>query len=293
MKDLFAQFLKEKQFLNGISLKTIRSYQQAFNAYQRVLTKVRLRPDWAEALPTKDTLKDFVIGMRESGLSPGACNVYIRSINSFLSWLEENGYVTEPLRLRQLPQPKKVIPVFTEAHVQALIRFKPKGQFEWRLSTLVCLLIDTGARIDEVLTALVSNTDLDNLVVKVRGKGDKERLLPISVEMRKILWLYLSRHRFKVGDYLFPTRDGNRLEYHNTLRDIKDLCNRLGIDGVRLSPHGFRHFYSITYMRSGGDIYRLSRLLGHVSVKTTEIYLRSMGVDRHESNKQLSPLSRH
>ncbi len=112
--------------------------------------------------------------MRESGLSPGACNVYIRSLNSFLSWLHEGGYVTEPLRLRQLPQPKKVIKVFADKHVPALIRFRPKGAFEWRLYALVCLLIDTGARIDEVLPALVSNTDLDQLFVKVRGKGDKE-----------------------------------------------------------------------------------------------------------------------
>jgi integrase/recombinase XerD len=233
--------------------------------------------------------------MRESGLSPGACNVYIRSMNSFLGWLHEGSYVTEPLRLRQLPQPKKVIAVFTEAHVQALIRFRPKGRYEWRLHALVCFLIDTGARIDEVLTASVSNTDLDNLVVKVRGKGDKERLLQISVEMRKILWVYLSRHRFKVpSDYLFPTRDGNRLEYHNTLRDIKELCGRLGIEGVRLSPHGFRHHFSVNYMRRGGDIYRLSRILGHTSVSTTQIYLRSMGIEMvQEIHQQLSPLSRH
>jgi len=127
----------------------------------------------------------------------------------------------------------------------------------------------------------------------VRGKGNKERLLPISIELRKILWVYLSKHRFKVpSDYLFPTRDGVKLEYHNTLRDIKELCSKLGIEGVRLSPHGFRHFFSVTFMRRGGDIYRLSRLLGHTSVKTTEIYLQSMGVEMvQQLHQQLSPLS--
>lgn len=114
LHELFAKFLKEKTFLVGISPKTVRSYKQAFNAYQRVLSSMRTQ---ANELPTKDTLKDFVIGMREAGLSPGACNVYIRSINSFLTWLRENNYVTEPLRLRQLPQPKKVIKVFSESHV--------------------------------------------------------------------------------------------------------------------------------------------------------------------------------
>lgn len=94
------------------------------------------------------------------------------------------------------------------------------------------------------MTARVSGMDLDQLHLKVIGKGNRERPLPISLEMRKILWVYLSRHRFNVGDYLFPIRDGCQLEYNNTLRDIKELCGRLGIEGVRLSPHGLRHYYA-------------------------------------------------
>ena len=138
-----------------------------------------------------------------------------------------------------------------------LFGFDHREQFEWRLYALVCLLIDTGARIDEVLTALVSNTDLDNLVVKVRGKGNKRTALPISVEMRKILWVYLLNIGLRfLLTICFPTRDGNKLEYHNTLRDIKELCGRLGIEGVRLSPHGFRHSFQSNYMRRGGEIYR-------------------------------------
>lgn len=116
MKELFERFLKEKEFLAGVSPKTIRSYRQAFNAYQKVLSGSGnvSRDD----VPTKDILKDFVIGMREAGLSPGGCNVYIRSMNSFLTWLHEGGYVTEPLRLRQLPKEKKIIPIFSEKHIQ-------------------------------------------------------------------------------------------------------------------------------------------------------------------------------
>jgi site-specific recombinase XerD len=98
--ELFERFLKEKQFLANISPKTVRSYRQAFNAYRRALGQ---SDGGCSAEVTKDSSKDFVIGMRESGLSPGACNVYIRSVNSFLTWLHSEGYVTEPLRLRQLP----------------------------------------------------------------------------------------------------------------------------------------------------------------------------------------------
>jgi len=244
-------------------------------------------------LPTKDTLKDFVVGMRESGLSAGGCNVYIRSINSFLSWLHESGHIREPLKIKQLPKPRTVIKVFSEKHVQALLKFRPKTPYEWRLHALVCLLIDSGTRIDEVLGAKVSGMDLEQLFIKVLGKGSKERWVPISIEMRKILWVYTTRHRFKVGDYLFPTKNGGRLEYHNVLRDLKTLCDDLGIEGVRLSPHGFRHFYSVNFLRRGGDLYRLSKILGHTSIKTTEIYLQSMGVEMvQEIHQQLSPLSR-
>ena len=161
-------------------------------------------------------------------------------------------------------------------------------------SYLVCLLIDTGARINEGLTAHVSGLDMDQLHLKVVGKGNRERLLPISLGMRKILWAYLSKHRFKTGDYLFPTRDGYMLEYNNMLRDIKEHSRSLGITGVRLSPHGFRHYYAVNFLRRGGDIYRLSRILGHNNLSTTQIYIRSMGVEMvQEIHQQLSPLSKY
>jgi len=104
----------------------------------------------------------------------------------------------------------------------------------------------------------------------------------------------MTRHRFKVpSDYLFPTGDGVRLEYHNVRRAIKELCQRVGIEGVRLNPHGLRHFFACNFIRRGGDVHRLSRLLGHESVNTTQIYLRSMGIEMvQEIHQQLSPLSR-
>ena len=297
MDKLFKTFLQEKQYLCNLSPKTLTSYQQSYDTYQRVLSRLSVSDNACTepglCPPTKDTLKDFVIGMRESGLSPGACNVYIRSMNSFLTWLFENGHTTDHLRLKQVKGTREPIRIFKPAHIQALIRFKPRNEYEWRLHTLVCLLIDTGARIDEVLGAKLAEADLDQLLLRVIGKGRKTRLLPISVEMRKRLWVFMNRHRFNVGDYLFSTRDGGRLNYNNTLRDIKKLCAELGIDGVRLSPHGFRHYYSVNFVTQGGDLYRLSKILGHNSIKTTEIYLSSMGVGSvQQIHQQLSPLSR-
>jgi integrase/recombinase XerD len=79
----------------------------------------------------------------------------------------------------------------------------------------------------------------------------------------------------------------------NFNRDIGRLCHNLGILNAKTSPHTFRHYFAISYLRRGGDIYALSRILGHTSVKVTEVYLRSMGIEDFQAEQQrLSPVSR-
>src|SRR5215216_7434682 len=98
-------------------------------------------------------------------------------------------------------------------------------------------LIDTGVRIDEALNLQRPEIDFDNLLIEVKGKGQKSRLVPFSNELRKVLWKWMKKHDHK---YVFPVRDGGRMRYRNFLRDLKDLCIQLGIEGLRTSPHSFR-----------------------------------------------------
>lgn len=216
--------------------------------------------------------------------------MYIRTINSFLSWLAEEGKLQSKLHLKLLPNPTKPIKGLTDQEIRSLLSFRPKGFTELRTWTLVNLLLDTGVRIDEALGILVNNVDLDNLVFRVKGKGNKERVVPLSLDLRKLVfrWTQKSHH-----SYLFATRNGSRLSYRNTYRDIKVLCAKAGVVGEHVHPHAFRHCFAVTYIRKGGDIYRLSRILGHTSISTTQIYLRSMGIEQiGENHSSLSPLSR-
>lgn len=281
MRELFNEFVKEKRFLDNLAESTIRSYTLAF--------------DWFEKLGggfSEKECKEFVLGLRENGMCPSGCNVKIRSINSFLSWCHKEGHCEE-LKIKQLKTGNIVIKTFSDNQLSAFLKFKPKTKYEWRLHTIVCLLIDTGARIDEVLS--LDNLDLDNLLIQIMGKGSKERIVPISVEMRKILFLYTTRHKFKCySKYVFPTKNGTKLSYHNFLRDFKAHCRRLGVKDVRTSFHNFRHYFAQNYLRQGGDIYRLSRILGHSSLAVTSVYLKSMGIEViREAHQQFSPLARN
>jgi integrase/recombinase XerD len=110
------------------------------------------------------------------------------------------------------------------------------------------LLLDTGCRIEEALTLERGRVDLENMLLTVNGKGQKQRIIPFSVELRKVLFKHLREHKFSL---VFCTRDGGRLSYHNMVRNYKKLCAKLKIERVS-SFHRLRHTFALNYVRSGG-----------------------------------------
>lgn len=282
IEDLIEQYIKEKRFLANLSEHTIRSYRLALKWF------VRLGGDF-----NKIALSNFVIGLKESGMNAGGCNVKIRSVNSFLTWCFENDCNPENHRIKKMRGEQVIIKTFSDAHVRSLANHQPKDEYQWRMHAICSLLIDSGARIDEILSMRLTSVNLEQLHINIRGKGGKERFVPISIEMRKVLHVYLSRKKIKCpGDLLFPTKHGTKVGYHNFLRDFKMHCHELGIKDVRTSPHGLRHYFAQNYLIMGGDLYRLARILGHANIATTQIYLRSMGIESiREAHQQFSPLS--
>lgn len=179
---MFEQFIKELQYLKNLSPLTIKSYRQAYGRYCKFSGE-------NDILPTKASLNQFVIKMREAGLKPTSCNISIRAINSYLGWLYENEFVKERLRIKQLKAERKVIEPYTDEELHKVLSFKPKDFYEHRLAVLAALLIDTGCRIEEVLTLKTSGIDLDNQLLRIQGNGNKERVVPYSFELRKLLIL--------------------------------------------------------------------------------------------------------
>ena len=122
------------------------------------------------------------------------------------------------------------------------------------------LLLDTGLRISEALGLTWERVDLDNLVLKVLGKGGKHRVVPISFECRKLLYRWKQQQRGS-GHLVFPTRSGIVTSNRNIGRDVKLLGKQAGIMGVRFSPHTFRHTFAVSYLRAGGNVLYLQRIL--------------------------------
>jgi|SRR5581483_10099187 len=167
--------------------------------------------------------------------------------------------------------------------------FRPKTFTERRTYTMVLLLIDTGVRIDEALSLTRDHLDFDNLMIKVRGKGAKERLVPMSYELRAafIRFLGLSLHRFEL---VFPTRKGTRQYYGDVYRTFAKLCQRLGIKPIGF--HCCRRTYARNYLKNDGNLFYLQASMGHSKLETARRYVEVEPEALKKAHLKTSVLSR-
>ena len=243
----FHEFIRSREYLKNVTPKTVAWYRDSFTAFQRFHPSDEY---------TKHSLERFVIALRDRGPSPISCNTYCRAINAYLRWLHDEGHVRELLRIAPLKTERKVLATFSRAQVDAFLHWKPRTFSGHRLHSLVALLLDAGLRIEEALGMRREQVDLENLLVTVKGKGQKHRVVPISLELRKVLYRWLTRNDF---DLVFPTQNGGRQTQRNILRDLKLLGRKLTLTGVRVSFHTFRHTFAVNYLRAGGNLFYLSK----------------------------------
>lgn len=192
-------------------------------------------------------------------------------VKTYLKWKGASE-----LKLGYLKTEQKKIQIFKPEDVRKLVGFRAVTSTDRRIKFLALLALDTGVRLEEALGLRRIQIDLDNLVVRVLGKGHKERLVPISHELRKVLFISLRDIHF---DYIFSTHTGTRLSRRNALRDFKNLCRKAGVTPPPRAIHALRHTFAVNYLRNGGNLLYLARILGLTKVTTTQVYLNAVSSD--------------
>ncbi len=266
----------DRKCLHNVSPQTINSYCGAWKAFQPFV-----EPAIANCT-IREGVKQAVESRLGRGLKPVSVNSYLTGIRAFVGWLVEEGVLAQRPKITLLRFERKVLETLAPAQVKALLGFRAAGANQTRAHTVACLALDTGLRISEALALRRTACDLDNLVLRVLRKGNKQQLVPISFEMRKILWRWLARHTpagIPQDGLVFGTRNNTRVTNRNALRDLKQIGAKLGLTGVRVSPHTLRHTFAVSYLRAGGNLFYLSKILVHTSVRTTERYLQSLQVE--------------
>jgi integrase/recombinase XerD len=235
--------------------------------------------------------------MREKGLKATGCNSAIRALNSYVHWANTGPEVKcspacKHPKIPELKEPQCVLPTFSDTQIRLLVEWRPKRKTERRLHLIMLFLLDTGARIGEVLKLRISDINLDDLLVTLDGKGGKQRIVPFSFELRKAVHRYISDFNRKPESLLFATMAETELGRRNVLRDVKVLCNSLGFNPPRRTLHATRHTFATGYLRRGGNVFALQRVMGHSDLETTKRYAHMTTADLQAVHERVSLLSR-
>jgi len=276
----FEAFIREKQYLTSVTPSTVEWYRRCLK--------------WLPSeYPTQSDLRDMVMRMREKGLKETGINTVIRCVNAYLHWTSGTerkcGAGCTHVRIQQLKEPRLLLPTFTEAQIKILIAWKPKSQYEKRIHLLTLLLLDTGCRISEALNLRMSDIDFDNLLVTLDGKGRKQRVVPFSYELRKNLYRFSKD--LEPESLLFATKMVTVWNRRNVLRDVKVLCKHLGFTAPGRTLHAFRHTFAVNYLRKGGSVFHLQKVLGHSTLEMTRRYANLVTSDLQSVHERLSLLS--
>lgn len=276
LDDLIESFINYLLVECGLSRNTIISYSHDLQIFTRFLLAKKIS-DFDGVRP--DTITSFIISEKNRGLSINSITraiVAIRMLYKFL--LSEGKLHMNPLALIDTPKLWKRLPEFIPVHkVKDLLSMPDtKTKLGMRNKAILELMYATGARVSEVVAIQLEWINLEYSYVKCRGKGSKERIVPLGTKAIEAIQNYLKFARSQIKNsqdsaYLFLSKTGRPLRRENIWVIVKKCALRAGIHG-NISPHKLRHSFATHLLENGADLRSVQEMLGHVNISTTQIY---------------------
>ena len=282
MNKLISQFLHYLSVGRGFSPRTIEAYQHDLNKFVEFLESIK-KADIA--IITKEDVRRF---LSEQAKTNGAITRArkLSSIKSFFKYLGREGIIAaNPVSDIEAPKlPEKEPTYLTEAEYQNLIATVRREATPFYLSrdlAIIVLLLGTGIRLSELVGLTLDRVNLEHSgrSIKVRGKGDKERIIPLTNEVVSVLGQYLKTRPDVSSNHLFISRLGDELHARSVYGLVKKYLKGTGIKKTKMGVHSLRHTFGTSLMNNGINIVVIQELLGHKKLETTRRYLHINNVD--------------
>ena len=272
----FKSFLKLEE---GLSERTVKSYESDVLSFVRVLEE-------------GGGITDFF-----TGCSNGTSLRRLSSLKRFFKFCRKRGFISwDPLDgLDRIKKEKKLPRFLLEDEVKRLIEKGPDitSPLGVRDRAILEVLYGSGLRVSELVSLKLSDLDLKKGILRVSGKGDRVRYVPINTEALRWLKKYLEEVRGRFSGlnspWLFVNRRGGKLSRQFVWKMIKNYGEKVGIDPSRLHPHVLRHSFATHLLQRGADLRSIQLLLGHASITTTEIYTHLRLKDLREIHERYHP----
>ena len=270
VENCIAEFLIEQQ-IRGNSKKTVEYYTRCLGFFSKFIDNTQFN---ITDISISDC-KKYYLYLNQKDLTTTSIQTYIRALRSFLTWCYSESYIDRniPDKFKLPKAQRKTIDVLTDTEIQQIFDcFKGKSFLDVRNYCIVALMLDSGLRLNEVVTLESGNIHIAEGYAVVNGKGNKQRIVPLGLNSKKALLRYTS---------IIPLHcDKTPLFVKYTLTTIKqstvkDLFRKLKIQSniPRLRPHLLRHTFATRYLENGGDIYSLQMILGHTSLEMVKKYV--------------------
>jgi len=203
---------------------------------------------------------------------------HITVLTSFYNFLVDEKIITNnPCEnIINAKIPKKLPVYLTEDEINKLLDIPLNNEYDYRNKAMLELLYATGLRISELINLKVNDVDFDECIVRVFGKGKKERIVPIADVALKYLSIYLNEYRAiilgsSLSDYMFISNSKKNISRQAFFKILKKEAKRSGIEKI-VSPHVLRHSFATHLLSHGANLRVIQELLGHEDISTTEIY---------------------
>ena len=256
-------------YQKGLSQNTVDSYKSDLTKLSNYLQNQDL---------SKTTIDNFFIDMSEFNYSSSTKKRIHSSIKNFLKYINENeDYESIDISDIKLKSSKKLPEVLSITDIENMINFyNHETYLDSRNRTVIDVLYSTGCRVSELCDINISDIDLDEKYLKLKGKGSKQRIVPIGSMLYKNLMQYLNvRETFlqNRGEPLFLSKSKNKLDRTAVFRIIKKTAKNISLQ-TDVHPHTLRHSAAPHMLEGGCDLRTVQEFLGHSSVSTTQIYTK-------------------
>ena len=269
------KFLDAIWMERGLSQNTLGAYRADLMTLARGLAEKQKSIDVAD----KADLLAFIAGRVEGGAKPRSTARQLSSFRRFFRYIMREGMRdTDPTADIEMPRIGRSLPkTLTEDEVETLLSApntdEPLGH---RDRAMLELLYATGLRVSELINLTQSQINFNQGVLRIVGKGDRERLIPLGDESQRWLKDFIDGPRMEIllerqTDYLFPTRRGDRMTRQAFWHIIKRYAQKAGVR-KKMSPHSLRHAFATHLLNRGADLRVVQLLLGHSDLSTTQIY---------------------
>lgn len=264
-------FLKSILDQKNYSKKTIENYNRDLNKFFKFLNDYKIK-DIKKI--TKETVRLYFLKQKNNNISNRTLGRYYSSLNSFFLYSIEHEYSdVNPLKFIDYPKYTKKIPEYIyDYQLEKLLNEKTSEnvEIELRNKLIIHLLLDTGVRVSELVNIKVRDIDVEERIIKVFGKGSKERFVFFTSKTKELLTNYLIKRKEKaITDNLLINYKGEKLTERSVQKIIKLVGEKIGLD---IHPHLLRHTFATDLLNKGADIRMIQELLGHENLDTTQIY---------------------